>query len=45
VSPYNYGPFYRNPLEPIVTQFNYDEVCAENAEGPILLKNSCLIEA
>ena len=36
VSPYSYGPFYRNPLEPIVTQFNYDEVCAENADGPCL---------
>jgi len=36
VSPYSYGPFYRNPLEPIVTQFNYDEVCAETADGPCL---------
>nr|WP_237072639.1 patatin-like phospholipase family protein [Pseudaestuariivita rosea] len=31
-SPYNYGPFYRNPLERIVEQFSYDKVCAH--EGP-----------
>ena len=29
VSPYAYGPFYANPLRPIVEQFDYDEVCDE----------------
>jgi len=33
-SPYAYGPFYRNPLEPVVRDFDYDGVCA--AEGPRL---------
>jgi NTE family protein len=32
VSPYASGPFYTNPLEPIVTRFHYDTVCA--AQGP-----------
>jgi NTE family protein len=32
VSPYAAGPFYRNPLEPIVARLHYDEVCA--APGP-----------
>ncbi|MDW3116480.1 MAG: patatin-like phospholipase family protein [Roseovarius pacificus] len=32
MSPYAYGPFYRNPLERIVQQFHYETVCAE--EGP-----------
>lgn len=36
VSPYAYGPFYTNPLKPIVSQFNYDTVCAETDEGPCL---------
>ncbi|ABG32271.1 patatin [Roseobacter denitrificans] len=36
VSPYAYGPFYTNPLRPIVSKFNYDEVCAENGKGPCL---------
>ncbi|MGB5558311.1 MAG: patatin-like phospholipase family protein [Paracoccaceae bacterium] len=34
VSPYDYGPFYFNPLERIVRRFHYDTVCA--AEGPRL---------
>src|SRR6056297_306487 len=34
VSPYAYGPFYRNPLERIARQFHYDAVCA--ADGPKL---------
>ncbi|WP_170399327.1 patatin-like phospholipase family protein [Ruegeria arenilitoris] len=34
VSPYAYGPFYRNPLEPVVDRFNFDEICAD--EGPRL---------
>jgi len=34
VSPYSYGPLYRNPLEPILSKFNFDCVCAE--EGPAL---------
>ena len=32
VSPYAYGPFYRNPLERIARRFRYDAVCA--APGP-----------
>ncbi|AEI93805.1 MULTISPECIES: patatin-like phospholipase family protein [Roseobacter] len=36
VSPYAYGPFYSNPLRPIVSKFNYDEVRAENSDGPCL---------
>lgn len=31
VSPYAYGPFYRNPLEPIVRALDFDRVCAEAA--------------
>ena len=34
VSPYSYGPFYRNPLEDIVARFDYDRVC--NAVAPHL---------
>ncbi len=33
-SPYAYGPFYQNPLEPIAKKFRYDKVCAN--EGPEL---------
>ena len=33
-SPYSYGPFYRNPLEPVVRAFDYEDVCAEG--GPRL---------
>ena len=33
VSPYAYGPFYQNPLEPVVRRFHYDEVCGE--VGPV----------
>jgi len=36
VSPYSYGPLYTNPLEPIVSQFNYDSVCSEAKGGPCL---------
>ena len=36
VSPYAYGPFYNNPLRPIVEQFNYDSVCTEKGDGPCL---------
>ena len=32
VSPYAWGPFYRNPLERIARRFRYDEVCA--GRGP-----------
>ncbi|ARE38417.1 Ferredoxin reductase [Rhodovulum sp. P5] len=32
ISPYAYGPFYRNPLERIVAQFHYDQVC--HRSGP-----------
>ncbi|WP_397543136.1 patatin-like phospholipase family protein [Roseovarius salis] len=34
VSPYAYGPFYRNPLERVARAFEFDKVCA--AEGPRL---------
>ena len=34
VSPYSYGPFYKNPLERIVAQFDFDQVCAD--QGPDL---------
>jgi NTE family protein len=34
VSPYSYGPFYRNPLAAIVDRFDYDSVCAD--AGPAL---------
>ncbi len=30
VSPYAYGPFYRNPLRDIVAKFDYDKVCAHS---------------
>ncbi len=29
VSPYAWGPFYRNPLTPIVSKFDFDCVCAD----------------
>ncbi|WP_224814890.1 patatin-like phospholipase family protein [Hasllibacter sp. MH4015] len=32
VSPYASGPFYQNPLQPIVADFSYDTICCE--EGP-----------
>ena len=32
ISPYAYGPFYKNPLQPIAERFRYDAVCA--ATGP-----------
>ena len=34
VSPYVWGPFYRNPLDPIVSRFHYEDVC--EAGGPAL---------
>lgn len=34
LSPYSYGPFYRNPLERVVNRFRYDRICAH--EGPRL---------
>ncbi|NNK15845.1 MAG: patatin-like phospholipase family protein [Sulfitobacter sp.] len=33
-SPYNFGPFYRNPLTDIVDKFDYDRVC--NGVAPLL---------
>lgn len=33
-SPYTMGPFYRNPLEPILSELDFDNVCA--AKGPAL---------
>ncbi|MEY8840008.1 patatin-like phospholipase family protein [Cribrihabitans sp. XS_ASV171] len=34
VSPYSYGPFYQNPLRPVVDRFDFDNICAD--EGPRL---------
>ncbi len=34
VSPYAYGPFYQNPLRPVVDAFNYAGVCSQS--GPRL---------
>lgn len=34
VSPYSYGPLYRNPMEPVVRSLSFDQVCAD--EGPAL---------
>jgi NTE family protein len=34
-SPYDFGPFWRNPLEPVVKAFDLAEVCAET--GPRLV--------
>ncbi len=34
VSPYSYGPFYKNPLEPIVDRFDFEKVCCDT--GPDL---------
>ncbi|GGE24224.1 alpha/beta hydrolase [Primorskyibacter flagellatus] len=28
MSPYAYGPFYRNPLEPVVRAFDYEDICS-----------------
>ncbi|WP_323782524.1 patatin-like phospholipase family protein [Thalassovita sp.] len=28
-SPYGYGPFYSNPLEPVAREFDYDKVCCD----------------
>ncbi len=33
-SPYSYGPFYRNPLEPILRDMQFGDICA--ADGPAL---------
>ncbi|MBY5932455.1 patatin-like phospholipase family protein [Tateyamaria omphalii] len=38
VSPYTYGPFYRNPLTDIVSKFNMDKVCCD--DGPQLFINA-----
>ena len=32
VSPYSYGPFFGNPLTPIVEKFHYENICC--ADGP-----------
>ncbi len=43
VSPYAYGPFYRNPLEPVVDRFNFDEICAD--QGPQLFVCSTCVRS
>lgn len=34
ISPYAYGPFYKNPLKPVVEAFDFARVCAD--QGPEL---------
>ena len=34
ISPYAYGPYYRNPLQKIAERFQYDKVCGD--QGPQL---------
>ncbi len=36
VSPYDYGPFYTNPLRAVVEQFDFDLIHEENAVVPCL---------
>ncbi|MCB4379409.1 patatin-like phospholipase family protein, partial [Synechococcus sp. MU1644] len=38
LSPYLYGPFYRNPLTDIVSKFNMEKVCCD--DGPQLFINA-----
>lgn len=38
MSPYQLGPFYKNPLSDIVSEFDFDKVCC--AEGPTLFINA-----
>lgn len=38
VSPYVFGPAWRNPLEPVVRRFDFSKVCAE--DGPRLFVNA-----
>ena len=38
MSPYTYGPFYRNPLTDIVSKFNMEKVCCD--DGPQLFINA-----
>jgi len=33
-SPYDFGPFYTNPLQDIAARFSYDQIC--HSEGPAL---------
>lgn len=33
VSPYSYGPFYKNPLQSIVERFDFERVCADQGPG------------
>ncbi len=37
VSPYSYGPFYRNPLRSVVEGFDYDKVCAASREPHLFI--------
>lgn len=43
VSPYAYGPFYRNPLKPVVDTFNFDEICTE--QGPRLFVSATCVRS
>ncbi|MEM8576968.1 MAG: patatin-like phospholipase family protein [Pseudomonadota bacterium] len=43
ISPYAYGMLYSNPLEPIVRDFDFECVCAE--EGPALFINATRVRS
>ncbi|UYV39223.1 patatin-like phospholipase family protein [Rhodobacteraceae bacterium D3-12] len=42
-TPYAFGPFYQNPLRPVVEAFHYDKVCA--ASGPALFVGSTNVKS
>lgn len=39
ISPYSFGPFYRNPLSDIVNELNFDDICCSD-KGPALFINA-----
>ena len=41
MSPYFYGPFYKNPLESVVREFAYDRVCADAGPALFVGRNQC----
>ncbi|MBE1282233.1 MAG: patatin-like phospholipase family protein [Rhodobacteraceae bacterium] len=43
VSPYHYGPFYQNPLRPVVEAFDFDQVCAD--AGPQLFVGATCVRS
>lgn len=44
VSPYAYGPFYRNPLERIVAGFDYHDVCTRAAGPELHVCTTCVAD-